>query len=335
MRLPKFECFYPCSVDEATSFLSARKGEARIIAGGTDILIAMKQRRSTPKYLVNIKSICDLGYIACDEQDGLLKIGALTTLDAIADSPQVKELAPMLAQAAGKVASPHLRNAGTIGGNICLDSRCWYYNQSQFWRSVRDRCFKTGGDRCYVVKGGKQCYSLVSADTAPALIALGAEVELVSATGKRVVPLESFYTGVGQTVNVMEEGEVLTEVRVPRQGANSGGVYLKHAYRESIDFPLVGVGVALSLDGGDVIKDLRICVGAASPAPVRPLRAESLLKGNKVSEEVLKEVGASASKEVSPIVNLFAPVPYKRHIVGVLVQRAIKLAFEAAKAGTH
>jgi len=333
MRLPRFECFYPRSVDEAVSFLAAHKEEARIIAGGTDILVAMKQRRSTPRYLVNLKGVCDLNYIRYQESDGLLRIGALTTLDVVARSCEVKELAPALAQAAGRVASPHLRNSGTIGGNVCLDSRCWYYNQSQFWRSVREKCFKTGGDRCYVVKGGKQCYSLVSADTAPALIALGAEVELASTTGRRVVPLDRFYTGVGQTVNVMGKGEVLTEVRVPRPAVDSGAVYIKHAYRESIDFPLVGVGVALGLDGGNIIKDVRICVGAAAPAPVRPLKAESLLKGNELSELLLKEVGSSASEEVRPIVNLFAPVPYKRHIVGVLVQRAIRQAFEVAKSG--
>ncbi|MCL5958414.1 MAG: FAD binding domain-containing protein [Chloroflexi bacterium] len=330
MRLPKFECFYPCSVDEATSFLAAHKGECRIIAGGTDILIAMKQRRSTPKYLVNLKGICELSNISYDQKDGL-RIGALATLDVIAESGEVRELVPMLAQAAGKVASPHLRNAGTLGGNVCLETRCWYYNQSEFWRSAREKCFKTGGDRCYVVKGGKQCYSLVSADTAPALIALGAEVELVGASGKRTVPLEKFYTGVGQTPNVVNDGEVLTLVRVPNQPKNSGGVYLKHAYRESIDFPLVGVGVVLSLDGGDTCRDVRVCVGAASPAPVRTVKAESILKGKPIADDVLKEVGDSASKEVSPIVNLFASVPYKRHIVGVLVQRAIKQAFEAAK----
>ena len=334
MRLPKFECFYPCSVDEATSFLAAHRGETRIIAGGTDILVAMKQRRSTPKYLVNLKGIRDLAYIADHEQDGLLRIGALTTLDVIADSPYVKKLTPALAQAAEKVGAPHLRNAGTIGGNICLDSRCWYYNQSQFWRSVRDKCFKTGGDRCYAVKGGKQCYSLVSSDTAPALIALGAEVELVGASGKRVVPMESFYTGVGQTVNVMQEGEILTEIRVPKRQAKSGQVYLKHAYRESIDFPLVGVAVVLTQDGGDVVKDMRICVGAASPAPVRPRTAESLLKGDKISEHLLEKVGSSAGKEVSPIVNLFASVPYKRRIIDVLVRHAIKEAGSAAKSGS-
>ena len=331
MRLPRFECLYPNALDEAAQFLAAHKGEAKVIAGGSDLLVAMKQRRCVPKYLVNLKGIRDMGYISADG-DGALRIGALATLDVIAESGRVRELAPMLAQAAGRVASPHLRNAGTIGGNVCLDSRCWYYNQSEFWRSVRDKCFKTGGDRCYVVKGGKQCYSLVSADTAPALIALGAEVELVSASGRRVVPLEEFYTGVGQTVNVMHEGEILTEVRVPKQAVNSAGVYLKHAYRESIDFPLVGVGVMLRLDGGGICRDARICVGAVAPAPVRTVKAEAMLRGKEITGDVLSEVGNVASKDVSPIVPLFAPVPYKRQIIGVLVRRAIQQAYDRAKA---
>jgi 4-hydroxybenzoyl-CoA reductase subunit beta len=333
MRLPKFECFFPGSVEEAAAFLSAHQGETCILAGGTDILVAMKQRRSNPKYLLNLKTIRDLAYIVYQKQDDVLRIGALTTLDAIAASPHVMEAAPALAQAAAKVGSPHLRNAGTIGGNICLDSRCWYYNQSQFWRSVRDGCFKTGGNRCYVVKGGKQCYSLVSSDTAPALIALGAEVELVSSRGRRVVSMESFYTGVGQTVNVMQEGEILTEIRVPKGQAKSGQVYLKHAYRESIDFPLVGIAVVLSMDSGDLAKEARICVGAASPAPIRPMAAESLLKGEKLSENLLEKIGSSAAKEVSPIVDLFASVPYKRRVIGLLVQSAIKEAVAAAESG--
>ncbi len=325
MRLPKFECLYPKTLDEACAFLAEHKGEARIITGGTDIIVAMKQRRANPRYLVNLKSIYDLSIISYDQVKGL-SIGALATLDDIANSDEIRELYPSLSQAASRVASPQIRNAGTIGGNVALDSRCWYYNQSEFWRSTRPPCFKTGGDVCYVVKGGKQCYSLISADTVPALITLDASVELVSKAGSRVIPVEKLYTGIGQNPNVIQPDEILTRVIVP--APTRKGVYLKHAYRGAIDFPLVGVAVSLSLDGGNTIKDIRLAVGAATPAPIRAVKAEQVLAGKALNDDSLAEAAQVATKEVIPIVHIYAPVAYKRKMVEVLTKRAVKQAVE-------
>lgn len=326
MRLPKFECFYPGTLDEACAFLAEHKGETRIIAGGTDLMVAMKQRRAVPKHLVNLKSIGALSDISYDRARGL-SIGALATLDDVANSGEIRELYPSLAQAASRVAAPQIRNAGTIGGNVALDSRCWYYNQSEFWRSTRPPCFKAGGDQCYVVKGGKQCYSLISADTVPALITLDASVELVSKAGSRVVPVEKLYTGSGQTPNIIEADEIVARVALP--APTRRGVYIKHAYREAIDFPLVGVAVSLSLDG-DVVNDIRIAVGAATPAPIRAVAAEEVLKGQALSDGLLARAGQAATKEVIPIVHIFAPVAYKRKMVEVLLKRAVKQAADQA-----
>lgn len=329
MRLPKFECLSPCTLAEACSLLAAHGGEARVLAGGTDLLVALKQRRVLPRYLINLKAICDLGLIAYDAAG--LSLGALATLDDIANSGVVREFYPLLAEAAGRVASPQIRNVGTIGGNVVLDSRCWYYNQSAFWRATRPPCYKAGGDVCYVVKGGKQCYSLIAADTVPALIALDAVVELVSVRGVRVVPVGGLYTGVGQRPHAIEADEIISRVIVPPPVRR--GVYLKHAYRGAIDFPLVGVAVTLALDGGDVVKDVRLVVGAATPAPVRVVKAEAVMVGQALREELLAEVAEVAVKEVIPIVHIYAPVAYKRRMVEVLVRRGIKQAAEQAKEG--
>ncbi len=329
MRLPKFECLDPRTVEEACELLSKYKGEARIIAGGTDAIVAMKQRRATPKYLINLKNIGNLSAISYDPTQGLA-IGALAALDDVANSAQVAELYPSLGYAARRVATQQIRNVGTIGGNIALDSRCWYYNQSEFWRSTRQPCFKAGGDRCYAVPGGKQCYSLISADTVPALMTLDASVELVSSRGSRVVPVEKLYTGVGQNPNVIEPNEILTRITLPVPARR--GVYLKHATRESIDFPLVGVAASVSLNGGNAqghaIKDIKIAVGAATPAPLRALKAEDILRGKAISDDLLAEAGRAATGEIIPIVNIYAPVPTKRKMVEVLVKRAVKQAVE-------
>ncbi|MCL5263883.1 MAG: FAD binding domain-containing protein [Chloroflexi bacterium] len=323
MRLPKFECFYPKTVDEACAFLAEHKDQTRIIAGGTDLVVALKQRRTLPQHLLNLKSIPDLSLISYDQKTGL-SIGALATLDDVARNPEIKKLYPSLSQAASRVAAPQIRNKGTIGGNVALDSRCWYYNQSEFWRSTRPACFKAGGDCCYVVKGGKQCYSLISADTVPALITLDASVELVSKAGSRVVAVEKLYTGIGQTPNVIKADEILTRVLVPASSLK--GVYIKHAYRGAIDFPLIGVAVSLSLNGGNTVEDVRIAIGAATPAPVRAVKAEAVLKGKALSDELLAEAGQVATKEVTPIVHIFAPVAYKRKMVEVLLKRAVGAA---------
>ncbi|MBI4318116.1 MAG: FAD binding domain-containing protein [Chloroflexi bacterium] len=330
MRLPKFTYLSPKSVGEARAMLGEHKGEARLLAGGTDIIVAMKQRRKVPEYLVNLKDLSELSYVRYSDADGLA-LGALVTLDDIQGSAVVREKFPALSQAAAKVAAPQIRNSGTIGGNLCLDSRCWYYNQSEFWRSARAACFKMGGDQCYVVKGGKQCYSLVSADTAPALIALGASAKVVGPASERTVAVEKFFTGEGRTLNVLDADEIVTEIAVPNQPAGSGEVYLKFSYREAIDFPLVGVAAMVSLNGNGKCQDVRIAVGAASPAPIRTVKAEEALRGKEIDEDVLAEAAQAATKEVSPIVHIYAPVAYKRKLVGVLVQRAVRQALQAAR----
>lgn len=330
MPLPRFDCLFPETVEEAVSLMTTHGDQAQLLAGGTGLLGTMKQRLFTPKYVVNLKRIRDLDHISWDDAGGL-RIGALTLLDSIAHSPEVKRHMPLLGQAAETVASPHLRNAATLGGNLCLDSRCWHTNRDAFSRSARESCWKTGGSSCFVMKGSEACVALVAADTVPALMVLGAEVEVVGARGRRAIALEGFYERVGTRISTMEEDEILTEVRVPALPKGCGGNYVKHAMRDCMDFPIVGVGVLLRLNEDGLCEDIKICVGAAAPSPVRCAETEAFLVGNALGDEVLEQAGELARQEVRPIVNLFAPTGYKRHMVGVLVVRAVKQAIAAAR----
>ncbi|MDY6864001.1 MAG: FAD binding domain-containing protein, partial [Thermodesulfobacteriota bacterium] len=178
MRIPKFEYLAPKKLEDAVSFLKKYKGDIKVVAGGTDLIVNMKQRTITPKYLINLKEIADLDFINYKKNDGL-KIGALTALRTIEKSGVIREKFPVIAKAAHEVASVQIRNVGTLGGNICLNTRCWYYNQPLYWRKSFPFCFKVGGDCCNVVKKGKQCYALFSADTVPALIGLDAKIKVV------------------------------------------------------------------------------------------------------------------------------------------------------------
>ena len=331
MSLPKFDYFEPGSIGEVFPLLSQYQGEVKVISGGTDLLVRMSQRGVTPSYLVNLKGIPDLDYITYDQTEGL-RIGALTTLHAVETSSSIREHFPILAQASSRVASPQIRNTATISGNICLDTRCWYYNQSHHWRKSLSPCYKLGGDQCYVVKKGDRCYSLFSADTVPALIGLGAKVKIMGSGGERVIALEDFYTGVGETVNVLQPDEVVMEVQVPNPPPHTGGVYLKYSTRDVIDFPILGVASVVTVDPENgACTEVRIVLGAVASAPVRAMKAEDNLRGKEITEDLIGEIAEGAVKEAGPIVYITAPVGYKKKMVKVYVRRAVKQAFELAK----
>jgi len=341
MRLPRFEYIAPKTIDEAVSVLSERKDEAKVMAGGTDILVSMKQRVITPKYLVNLKEIEGLDYI--EDGDGHLRIGALTTLNSIEESKVIRERFPMLSDAAGYVGAPQHRYSGTIGGNICLDTRCWYYNQSHFWRKCRPVCYKLGGeeDNCngfevwegFPSPRGNVCYAVYSGDTAPSLIALGAEVKIKNSEGERVVPLREIFTGDGKKPFNLEPDDILTEVIIPNPPSYSSGVYLKLRWREAIDFPLVGVAVNISLDSKDgECEGASVVIGAVAPNPIKVGIAEDILIGRKITDKEIEEVSEAAYNEANPLPNIGGCSPwYRKKMVKVLTKRAINKALQKIK----
>jgi len=331
MRLPKFDHLRPASLEEACALLAEHRGEARILSGGTALLTYLGQRLLTPKYVISLRGISGLNYIEYDEANGL-RIGALTPISDVVTSPVIQERYPLLCQAAKGIGVPAIRYMGTVGGNLCLDTRCIYYNQSFFWRQVRPACFKRGGKLCHAVKGGEGCYSVYQGDLAPALLALDARVKLAEAGGERLIPLSELFTGRGEAPLSLDPEEILTEVQIPPLPQNSVGSYQKLRVREAVDFPLAGVAVMLNLDGGKVCSRARVVLGAVGPAPIEVAEAEQALQGEEITAKEVNEAAEEAFKNAHPVNNLSLGAPYRRKMVRVLLKRAVDQCLKLAEA---
>ena len=332
MRLPKFEHLQPESLEEALDLLSEHGEEAKVIAGGTDLLVSMKQRLLTPRYLLNLKELAELDFIE-DDQEGL-RIGALTRLTTLIKSPLVQEKFPVLAQAASYVSAPPLQNMGTLGGNLCLNTRCFFYNQSQFWRQARPLCFKTGGEMCHVVKGGDHCYSVYQGDLAPVLIALEARVKLAKKGGEWVISLLDLYTGKGEKPIALEAGETLTEVEIPAPADSWGGDYQKLRYRGAMDFPLVGVAAVLTWNGETCTRS-KVVLTAVASAPVVVEEAGKLLEEQKPDEEAIARAAEAAYEVAHPVANIGSTPLYRRKMVRVMTKRAIANAVRISESANQ
>ncbi len=324
MRLPKFEYVEPRSIKEASSILSDDP-KAKILAGGTDLLVNMKHRVEVPSVVVNIKRIPELDYI--EQKNGTIRIGALTSLKRIYGNPLIKEKLPALTLAASSVGSYHHQIMGTLGGNICQQNRCKFFNQSTWWRSSRQPCFKVGGEVCHVVNKKGICYSSYSGDVAPALLVLNAKVRLEGNTGARETFLEDLFSGDGKAPLHLKGGEILTQVIIPEEAGSGFTTYRKCANRESIDFPIVGMGLRASMEN----KEVRVSFTAVDRRPVRAKGVESFLKGKALSEEVLEEVVGLASKEGTPVKTSIYSPSYKRKIMGLLLKSALQEAMRRVR----
>jgi 4-hydroxybenzoyl-CoA reductase subunit beta len=244
LSLPDFKLLRPRSIQVALDSLSHHTGNVRVLAGGTDLIPSMRQKLFEPEYVLDLRGITALRGIK-PQPEGGVEIGALTTLRAIERSDFLRQHYPVLTEAAATVASPVLRNMGTIGGNICLDTRCLWYNQSPTWRKGCGFCIKKDGDLCHVAPGGTKCWAVFSGDTPPALLCLNAEIEIASASGTRRLPLRDFYTGLGDDYRKLQPNELVTRVFLPAASADYHGVYRKLRVRGSIDYPLAGVAVVM------------------------------------------------------------------------------------------
>lgn len=323
MRLPRFEYIAPTTIDKVLSLLDEYGSEARILAGGTDLLVAAKLRNEQPRYLISLKKIDELKGIVHSEGEGL-KIGAMTPLYHVRQDPTIRQYYRALAQAAAVVGTPQLQRMGTLGGNLCLNTRCCYYNQSSAWRQHRPACLKMGGDRCHVAPKGKKCLAVFSADTPPALIALGARLKLVSAAGERLLPINDFYTGDGKTPLALRRGEILTQIELPEPNPKRHSVYLKYRMRKAIDFPLVGVAAVMPSEGNGTCGTGRIVLNAVGSAPTIVSEVESLLKNPVSSSDVIAKIGEMSSRSAHPVANADSTPTYRRKMAGILTRRAIE-----------
>jgi 4-hydroxybenzoyl-CoA reductase subunit beta len=332
MTLPEFTLLRPRALPEALEMLDRHRGEVQILAGGTDLVPSMKQRLFSPRYILDLKAIRDLGHIRNGHG---LEIGALATVESLADSVQVQHAFPVLSQAAATIASPVLRTMGTIGGNLCLDTRCLWYNQSQFWRQSCGFCLKKDGSVCHVAPGGDRCWAVFSGDLAPALLTLGAEIEIAGAAGVRRIPISDFHTGDGMARMNLAPGEILTRVLVPASSAGMRGAYLKYRLRDSIDYPLAGVAVALDVAEDGTCRRGSIAVTALNPKPLLIAGASEALAGARLSDDLLERLADLTGRAIKPLSTSVSTPDYRRHIARVFVKRAVTQAFRPVLFGAR
>lgn len=330
LRLPKFEYRAARTIAEALEWTGEFDGgvdkdpEARamLMAGGTDVLPNMKERIFTPRVVVGLRGISGLRGIAYDPAHGL-RIGANVTLHEIATARVVRERYPALATAAEVISTPQLRQMGTLGGNLCLDTRCNYYNQSEFWRKARDYCLKKGSDICRVAPNGTGCYAVSSCDTAPALIALGATVRVASRQGDRIMPVASLYADDGIHPVHLHDGEVLTDVYLPALEGDWRSAYEKYRVRGAFDFPIVSVAAAARFDGG-ICADARLVLQAVATRPLALPEAEALLRGQPWTPELIEAAADVAYKTAHPMDNTSGTIALRRRMVRAYTRRALE-----------
>jgi len=289
-----FEYFEPKDVNEALGLLSEHGEKATLLAGGTDLIPRMKKGLISPSYVVNIAQIASLQKIE-EDQEGL-KIGAMVPLSVLERHPVLAVRYSALHRASGHVGTPSLRNVATLGGNVCLGTRCIYADQVQTWRRTLEPCLKRGGERCYVVPGGKTCHSSLASDTIPALLAMDAKVTILFPSGQRTIPIHGLYTGDGLHPLKLTHGELLTRIILPSLPTGARSAYLRYSFRKAIDFPLISAGFYMEQNEG-VCVNVRIALGALAPGPIRLYPLEEQLKGETITTELLRHCSEEAPKE--------------------------------------
>ena len=329
MLLPSFEYKDPATVPKA---ISGQKASGKFLAGGTDLLVSMKENIHTPDVVIDLNRISRLKGIKWNKKKKELGVGALTTLTQFQESPLIQEHLPFLSQAVGFVSTLQLRNMGTLGGNLCLDTRCYYYNQPSFLKGRWEPCLKIGGKICHVVKGKETCYAVYSGDMAVSLIALGARVRVAGGRGTREMPLHKFFTGSGIRPTILKFNEILTEIRIPPLPENAGLSYQKLRLRDTVDFPLLGVAVFLQLEGrGGKCRDVRLVLGAVGPGPLVVEEAPRLMRGKSITPKLIDRVAGAARKMAHPVDNTASSPGYRREMIPLFIKKAFDEALESIK----
>lgn len=320
MRLPAFTYRAPKTLGEAAHILGSEGPGAMLLGGGTDLLPNMKRRQQTPTTLVALRQIEELR--ALRSGDGLLLGAGLTLASLVRDGRKHDRGAyGALWQAASQVATPHIQNMGTLGGNLCLDTRCSYYNQNFEWRQAIDFCMKKDGGICWVATSSPKCLAVSSSDTAPALLALSASVRLVSQSGERELPLERLYNNDGIAYLHRRPDEIVASVKLPPL-AGWRSVYLKLRRRGSIDFPVLGVAVALRLDG-DVVSEARIALGAVASCPLLCEEAAASLVGGRLDDARIEGAALLAARLAHPLDNADLAILVRKRVAREFVSRAL------------
>jgi 4-hydroxybenzoyl-CoA reductase subunit beta len=321
LRLPTFEYHRPSTVAEAVTLLAEHSDDAMPIAGGTDLVPNMKHKLFTPSHLVSLRGIEEIRRI--DEDESGFRIGAGVTLHDLSRHPAVARALPSLTRACELISGPQLRRMGTVGGNVCLDTRCTYYNQTLFWRRALGYCLKKDGDDCHVVKGGTRCVAAHSADAATALLPLEAELTIVGPDSERSIPITRFFTSDGVWNRRMERGELLTEIRIPRPAHGTRHSFQKLRSRDSIDFPMLNLALRVDHAPDDTVTDLQMAASAMGSYPRKLGKVGETAIGSRLSDDVIDEVAQEAFRQCHPLDNIPVDSDWRRAMVPVLVRRAL------------
>lgn len=321
--LPTFRLAEPRTVKEA---LAARQGHGRFVAGGTDLLVNMRRGINSPDLLVDLSGIDELARIEISENG--LTIGAGVTLATLARHPVIAAQYRALAQAAEAIAGPGHRIMGTVGGNLCLDTRCIYYNQSEWWRKANAYCLKSRGDVCQVAPQGQHCHAAFAGDLAPALLALGAEIDIAGSQGNRRISLSQLYVEDGKAHLTLADGELIIAVHLPSNPPPS--TYAKIRTRAAIDFPLAGVAVALATSGSSIVS-LRLALTGTNSRPFLIAGMEAFA-GRPVDEKLLQEIDRLVQKQVQPMRTTLTSANYRRIAAASLARRLTASLYAASAA---
>jgi 4-hydroxybenzoyl-CoA reductase subunit beta len=333
--LPEFALVRAATLEEVIG-ARTRHPDSRLLGGGTDLMVNIRRGILAPPVLIDVNQVVELRAIRADARS--LEIGAAVTLTEVAAHQEVMRHYPMVAQAAGFIAGPIHRNMGTVGGNLCLDTRCLFYNQSEWWRAANHHCLKTTGEVCHVApKSRGVCFATFSGDLAPALLTLNAEVDLAGPAGKRTIALENLYIGYARQDRPITEsegdgkfylslrpGEFVTAVRA----SNTAGLrsaYDKVRIRRSIEYPVTGVAVALRR-AGDVLADLRVAFTGTNPRPVL-LKGTAEMCGGPLEARVFNGLDALVRDQIMSMKTTFTPGHYRRRVAAVLARRLVAWLF--------
>jgi 4-hydroxybenzoyl-CoA reductase subunit beta len=324
MRLPRFRYLAPRSLAEAVAALGDLGPEAAPIAGGTDLLPNMKRRQQTPATVVGLRGVPELQARSGDAARGLT-LGAMTRLATVEGDELLRAAWPSLPRAASLVATPPLRNMGTLGGNLCLDTRCSYYDQSQEWRESIGFCKKRDGEVCWVAPGSERCWAVSSSDTAPVLCALGAEVTLVSRSGERRIPVADLFADDGMRHLTRRPDEILSAVHLPPAEEGARASYQKLRRRGSIDFPVLGVAARVRLSRSGAVEAARIFVGGAGSRPLEARAAGEFLVGRRIADEdVVAEAASLVAKVAKPMQNTDFGLAWRKQVAREYAARALR-----------
>jgi 4-hydroxybenzoyl-CoA reductase subunit beta len=321
MRLPLFEFRSPRTLEEAVRILDGQGPSTMPLAGGTDLLPNMKRRQQVPRTLMSLRHVENLRQVQLS--DSASRLGACLTLTDIAEDPRFRNGLTALAQASALVATPHIRNMATLGGNLCLDTRCNYYDQNYEWRKAINFCLKKDGTTCWVATGSSKCVAVSSTDTAPALIALGARVRLVSRSGEREVPLADLYNNDGINYIKRRPDEILAEVLLDSlHGWKS--TYWKLRRRGSFDFPVLSVATAARFSNQGVVEDARIVIGSAASRPLVAAEASNFLLDRSLNPETIAEAATLAARIAKPLDNTDFDMTWRKRVTAEFVTYALR-----------